>query len=125
MEALVPEETSREERSRRNASEEVLGALEYRLCGSPCLCSLFPKTLILLVIGRGCGAVDNVVAVEESNASNQVGKHGLGELGIIFRLERCLWFQNLLESLRERERSSLEFFGDSLRYNPVRPMILR
>lgn len=111
METLIPEETPREERTGRNASEELLGSLKHRLRPGSRLFCLLPETFILLVVLWLRGTVDNVLAMEVANTADKIREHGLGEFRVFWGVEGRLGSKDLLETLREGLRRALDLFG--------------
>jgi hypothetical protein len=79
METLIPKESSREERPGGNASKQILWTFNGRLRGSPSFSGLFPKAFILLFICRVRGPIHDIITMEVSNATNEIGQHCLGE----------------------------------------------
>jgi hypothetical protein len=121
VEALIPKETSGEERPGRNASKQILGSLHDRLGRRASLRRFLPEAFILLIVCGRAGAVNNVITVEETNTTDQVRKHSLGECRIlVIKVKGRLGSKDFFVPLSERERCILEFLGNSLRYTFIR-----
>ncbi|KZL82099.1 hypothetical protein CI238_06778 [Colletotrichum incanum] len=105
---LIPEESSREERPGRDSREELVGPLQLLLFAGTGSRSLLPEALILLVVLRGVRAVNQLRAVEVTNATEQVREHALGELLVLFGSVWSLQVEDGGEALTEGLSNGLD-----------------
>jgi hypothetical protein len=65
------------------------------LIPSASICSLLPETLILFIVLAGIRAVDDLVTIEVSNATNKVAEQALREFQVLRHGERRLGLEHI------------------------------
>lgn len=85
------------------------------LISSTRLSGLLPESFVLLVILDGVRAVYDLIAIEVSNATNEVTEEALGEVQILRERKRRLGLQHLKVFLVEAFSGALDLLRDVVR----------